>query len=471
MVDNRPSDEVPLLPARYIAWLFLIWVFLWDNARTRGILLDAHLTTLVPIPTPFRLLEVGVVVLLFGMTILQVRRWRTSQRVGIVLLLCLLTLSAASILISVLSGLTHAAPALQMVYSFVAPLFVAVIIALRPSRVGEATSLLRGLTVAVGISAVVAWWQMIHLRAFGDNVHGVMRDAHHFASAIWIVVLWWIARLSARVGSVGKNVLGVLFFAPTALYAANEKSNVAFALVLVAAATIVLWRRGWFYRLAIGVLLVAGAVTARAVAMGQIRLPESAGHLQVVMENLSSIGFFKGYTKVLTVTAEYPRVLVVGTGPASYGSIKAVDEVVTGGEPPPLAAKYTAESYRIIFAMSGLVGSYFEESTDLSAFFVELGPVALLLFSGAVWALVIQPARRAARTTDRSQIAMGRWVLLATSFVLVMSTFTAFYGWAGVQATVWPIMLVVGLLEERPATSSLVRERYDPDAGESQPFS
>lgn len=451
VVARRAATGALLLPARYIAWPFLIWVYLWDNARTRSVLLDAPLTTIVPFPTSLRALEVGIVLLLFAATILQARHWRRSQRVGVVALLCFLALSAVSGAVSVASQLTRVGPAAQMVYSFVAPLLIAVIIGLRPARPGDAPATVKWLTIAVGISAFVAWWQIVHLHAFADDVHGLMRDAHHFASAVWIVAFWWIARLSAGVGSKRTNVVGLLFFVPTALLASNEKSNVAFGLVLFAAAAIALWQRNWLYRVAIAGSIIAGFGVLELVAKGEIELPRATGHLQLVLENLSNIGFFKGYAKVLTVTEEYPRILAIGAGPASYGSFKAVDPVVTDGkgEPPPLAREYTAESYRLIHVVGGVVGSYLEESTDLSAFFVELGPVAMLLFGVAVWALVINPARRAARAQSAVQVAMGRWTILSTAFALLMSAFSAFYGWAAIQATVWPIMLVAGLLDDR----------------------
>lgn len=437
---------------RNLALAFLVWVFLWDNARTLPTLADAHITTVAPIPSFLRFAEVGVIALLFVASVINGRHRTDPWRNGVVLVFCLLLLSAVSIVIATVSRLTHVIAAAQMVYGFVAPLLLVAIVAILPSRTDDAERTLKALVIAVGLSASVAWWQVIHLHAFGDDVHGAMRDAHNFASAVWIVVLWWIARLSAGVGTPARNILGLAFFAPVALYASNEKSNVALAMVLFGILLVYLWKRGWGYRVVICASLLGAPVIGRALLTGQMRLPDSFGHLQLVLDNLSGIGFFKGYGKVVDVTKEYPRVLLIGTGPASYGSIKAVDPIMTGGQVPPLAAEYTADSYRIVYAANGLLGSYLEESTDLSAFFVELGPIALLLFGGAVWYLVIQPARRAVRDTDARNVAVGRWVVWSTCFALTLSIFTAFYGWSATQATVWPIMLVAGLLwTQRPS--------------------
>ena len=446
---NIASRRLALVPGRYVAWALFVWVFLWDNARTLPGLADASLTSVVSIPTSLRFVEVGIVIFLFIIAVLNSQRWQEASRNGVVFIFCFLLLSITSIIIAALSQLTHVIAALQMVYSFVAPLLVVGIIGMLPSRSHDPEDILKALVVVVGVSAFVAWWQVIHLHAFGDDVHGAMRDAHHFASAVWIVTLWWIARLSSGIGSPIRNILGIIFFVPVALHAANEKSNVAVAIVLLTAMAVYLWKRGRIYRITICATILCAPFIGRAVSTGQIQLPYSFGHLQLALDNLSSIGFFKGYGKALSVTKEYPRVLVLGTGPASYGSIKAVDGIATGGDIPPLAEEYTADSYRIIYAANGLLGSYLEESTDLSAFFVELGPVALFLFGSAVWFLVIKPARRAAQGQDARHVAMGRWVVWSTSFTLTMSTFTAFYGWAAIQATVWPIMIVAGMLQSQ----------------------
>lgn len=448
-----PSSSAPSHPtsAVRIAGALLVWTFAWENARTVPGVADARLTSIIPLPSSLRLVEVGAIALLFIVTIGRAREWKDSQRLGLVLLFCLLLLSVASTAVSALSGLTSGGDALQTVYSFTAPFLVVGIIGLRPAGRDDAERILNMLVVLVAVSVAVAWWEIVHLHAFGDDVHGLMRDAHHFASATWIVVLWWVARLWKRVGSPLMNVLGILAFAPTALYASNEKSNIAFLLVLASAVAIAAWRRGWVYKLVIAGGGLTAVLLVQMVTSGQLKLPQSFGHIQIVLENLSGVGFFEGYRKVADVTAEFPRILVVGAGPASYGSFKAIDAVAVGGQVPPLAAQYTAESYRLIFASNGLLGSYLEQSTDLSAFFVEFGPIALLLFTGTLWWLVLRPARSASRDDEAPPVrrAIGQWVVLSTCFFAVMSAFTAFYGWATLQGSVWPTMCVAGLLQAR----------------------
>jgi len=434
-------------------------MFAWENARTVPGVADANLTSIVRLPSSLRIIEVGIVGLLFILGVGQARECTDYQRSGIVTLLCLLMLSVVSSAVSVLGGLTSTSDALQTTYSFTAPFIIATIFALRPVDRDAAERTLLAFVVLVGLSAVVAWWEMIHLRAFGDDVHGLMRDAHHFASAIWLVVIWWVVRVWRRVGSQIVNILAILVFAPTALYASNEKSNIAVLIVLGAAATVAAWRRGFPYKVAIGGSTIMVTILVQMLVSGQVRLSPAFGHLQIVIDNISGIGFFEGYRKVADVTVELPRIWTVGAGPASYGSFKAIDKVALGEQAPPLAERYTAESYRLVFAANGLLGSYLEQSTDLSAFFVEFGPVALLLFGITLWALVLRPMRDVSQGVGTPPIrkAIAQWVVLSTCFTLVMSTLTAFYGWATLQCSVWPVMCIAGLLQAPVATGTFVR--------------
>lgn len=451
MLDRSSSYPSHPISAVRVAGALLVWTFAWDNARTVPGVADFHLTSIIPLPSALRLIEVGVIALLFVVTIGQAREWKDSQRPGLVLLFCLLLLSLTSTFISALSGLTSIGDALQTVYGFMAPLLVVAIIGLRPAGQDDAEHLVNMFVLLVAASVAVAWWEIVHLHAFGDDVHGLMRDAHHFASATWVVVLWWVARLWKRVGSPIMNVLGILAFAPAALYASNEKSNIAVLLVLASAVVIAAWKRGWAYRTVIAGGAFLAVLLVQMMISGQLKLPQSYGHLQIVLDNLSGIGFFEGYRKVADVTGEFPRIWAVGAGPASYGSFKAIDAVALGGQIPPLAAHYTAESYRLVFAGNGLLGSYLEQSTDLSAFFVEFGPIALILFACTLWWLVLRPARDASRGSKALPIrgAIGQWIILSTAFFAFMSAFTAFYGWATLQGSVWPTMCVAGLLQAR----------------------
>lgn len=451
MLERSSSAPSHPVPGVWIAGALLVWTFAWENARTVPGVADASLTSIIPLPSSLRLVEVGGVALLFILGVGQAREWKDSQRTGLVLLFCLLLLSVTSTIVSALSGLTSGGDALQTVYSFTVPFLVVAIIGLRPAGQDDAERILSMFVLLVGVSVAVAWWEMVHLNAFGDDVHGLMRDAHHFASATWIVVLWWVARLWKRAGNPFMNALGILAFAPAALYASNEKSNIAFLIVLGSAVAVAAWRRGWGYKVAIGGSTLLAVFLVHLLLGGQLKLPQSFGHIQIVIENLPSIGFFEGYRKVADVTGQFPRIWAVGAGPASYGSFKAIDAVALGEQIPPLAARYTAESYRLIFAANGLLGSYLEQSTDLSAFFVEFGPIALLLFGGILWSLVLRPARDASRESEARPVqrAIGQWVILATCFFVVMSAFTAFYGWATLQGSVWPTMCVAGLLQAR----------------------
>lgn len=446
-----------------VALALLVWTFAWDNARTTPGIADAHLTTLLPIPNALRFVEVAVVVVIVGLGLLRARDWSGPQRTGLTLLFCLLLLGAVSTFVAALDGLSTPLIALQTVYSYTSPLLVAGAIGMLPSSRADVSRLMTAFVVLVGISVAVAWYEVTFHGAFADDVHGLMRNAHHFASAVWVVVFLCIARLSAGVGSRVRNLVGILLCAPVAMAAANEKSNIAFALVLFAAGLWIVWRWHWIGRFAVIAGLIVTFLGARAVAAGRVTLPTYFAHVQLVLENMSGVGFLEGYRKMAEVTDRYPRVWIIGTGPASYGSIKAIDQVVLGGEIPPLAERYTAESYRLSYAANGLIGSYVEQSTDLSAFFVEFGAVALVLLLATIWCLLVQPARRALRETDPGFMAIGRWLILSIGFVGVMSVFSAPYGYSALQATTWPLMLIAGLLAGGALDASPTAESMTPE--------
>jgi hypothetical protein len=233
---------------------------------------------------------------------------------------------------------------------------------------------------------------------------------------------------------------------PVGFAAANEKAAAAFAATLLAGLAWALWRRGWMWRVVVLALFVGVGIGIAGVAAGNVELPASMARYQFVVQNIQSVGLVEGYRKLGTVIRENPRTLVLGAGPGSYGSVKALDRVTLGGELPPLAERYSAASYRVGFLSLGAVGSYVEESTDVSALLVEFGPLATLLLVATAWVLLVVPAREAARSDAPAMRAIGRWLRLGALYVLLISTVTAFYGWSSIEVTTWTLALVAALV-------------------------
>lgn len=337
-----------------------------------------------------------------------------------------------------------------MIYAYTVPLLVCAAVAGLALQAGDAERVLRWFLTGVCASAVAGWYQFGVLGRVGDDVHGLLRDAHHFASASWLAVLWLVARLWAGHGLRLRSVVGLAVIIPVALAAANEKATAMVAITLVLGCAWWLWRQGWLTRFAIvaAVAILSGYV--QGLVSGRIEAPTAIVRYQLVAETFGNGGLFEAYHKLGTVMREHPRAWVLGTGPGSYGSTKALDEVALGGEIPPLAAQYTAPSYRLSFLSSGKVGSYVEESTDVTALLVEFGPLALVLMIAGVSLLLVTPALAALRQEDPAARAMGAWLLLGTLFVALLAAVTAFYGWSSVEATTWPLALVAALMPSPP---------------------
>jgi hypothetical protein len=434
--------------AELVGGSFVMWAFIWDNARQAlgGVSNPAFV---LPLPRATKVVEAFILAALLVHVVVARRNRAFEWVAGTTVVLLGIMVTVCSSVIGILAGYTTAAGALYTSYAYLSPLILAAIVSGFSQESDEPTWLLSVFESLVIMNSVVAWYQIGIQHAWGDAVHGAMHDAHMYANVAWLGVLLVLARLCCTGRRWWRSAILLFLFAPTAWAAQHELAAFAFGVVVLAAGFVILWRRSMKWRLmAIGGYGVAGALLISAVQTGSPFLGDF-GRFHLVSRNLPTLGIVEGYTQVPSAMSTVPHSLFVGTSPGSYGSAKALQAVLTGGEPAPLVLRYTAESYELNEATRGFLGSFIQRSTDVTALLVEFGPLVLLSSAFALWVLVVWPATRAAVSSSVSLRIAGLWVLASTAHALLLSVGTAFYGWSTSHASVFCVVVAGALLAHR----------------------
>jgi len=424
---------------------FVIWSFIWDNSRQAGADVT-NPTLVVPVPRATKIVEVLAIAMLtvWAMTVSRNRRvwWVT----GSVLLMLAAMVVVSGTIVATLAGYTTIGGSVQTSYEYFSPLLLALVVGSLSEEIDNPASAVSVFTALVVANALVAWYQVGVRGSWGDAVHGAMHDAHVYANAAWIVVLWVLVRLYFGYGGRLRAVLMLTLLVPTAWAAQNETGNLVLAVVLASALVIALWVRGPAWRVIVVASIIAGSVWFVPIVRGSRELPANLGRVGMVARNLSALGIVEGYRQLPRVIAEVPHSVLIGAGPGSYGSAPALGAMLGGGEAPPLMEQFTAESYRLNAAARGYLGSFVEKSTDLTSALIEFGPIATVCALSALWLLVLRPSIGAAASSSVERRAVGLWVVLAASYLLLLSCGTAFYGWSVAHTSAFPIVTSGALL-------------------------
>lgn len=441
--------------AELVAAGFVVWVFVWDNAR-QGFGDVTNPLFILPLPRAMKFVEVLVLLVLLVYVVVAHRNRGLARISGIALLLVAIGVTMCSSVIGIIAGYTTAAAALNASYAYLSPVILATVVAALSNEWDDPTWLFGVFEKLVVLNAAAAWYQLAIQHAWGDAVHGFMHDAHMYANTAWLAVLLILIRLYSTGRGWWRASVMLLLFAPTAWAAQHEMAQLVFAVVLLAGLFLMLWRWGLVSRmLTIGlygaaVVLFVTALQTESPVLGGL------GRLELVASNIQGLGIVEGYEQVPSAMTTVPYSFLIGTGPGSYGSAAALEPSLNGGTAGPLVARYTGESYELNEATRGLLGSFIQKSTDLTALLVEFGPFVILLLAAALWLLVGRPAVRAVRSSAASTRTAGLWVLGSLVFIIALSAGTAFYGWSAAHTSVFAIV-AAGALLQRPLSPGPMR--------------
>ncbi len=440
---------------------FVIWAFVWDNARQAlgGVL---NPTFVLPIPRGLKAVETFAVLCFFVVVLVSPRRHPRQWVVGSTLLVMALLITLVSATLSVAAGYSTYTAALYTSYAYFAPLFLASIVAGFCCSSDDPSAILAVFETLLIINALIAWYQFGIEHQWGDAVHGAMHDAHMYANVTWLGVLLALARLYYAPQKWKHSAALIVLCAPTAWAAQFEMAELVILAVVLGVLFGIVWVRSRRWR-PLAIAVYAGALLGGVSAVRtDAAFLSKVGRLDVVVQNLANLGILKGYAEAPSALVTTTFSALVGTGPGSYGSPNAVQPVLTGAEPSPLVKRFTGESYELNEATRGFLGSFVEESTDVTALLVEFGPLTLLCCFASLVLLVIRPAVRALSNESRSIRVAGLWVIASTAHVVLISFGTAFYGWSASHAAVFPIVVTGALLTQQ--TSRVTAQATTPVA-------
>lgn len=203
----------------------------------------------------------------------------------------------------------------------------------------------------------------------GDNVNGLLRDAHLFAIFFYSAALYCFAYGILRKNLLWGGAAFILFL--IGFVAFNEKATLFMIPIVIG---MVIGLSGSSVRKTILPVFITGVMAYGAYSFGQNLMSkvETEYRTDVITENdLSDLGTVIAYIQLPLVFSEHPTALIYGVGSGNYGSSIALRKNVEGTA-TELSRKYVGD-----LEFAGTVGAFAWRTNYLIGLLVEFG----LIFS------------------------------------------------------------------------------------------
>ena len=271
----------------------------------------------------------------------------------------------------------------------------------------------------------------------GDNVNGMLRDAHLFAAFFYFGVIYCFS-LAILKRSIIWAIGAILFFI-VGFMAINEKATlflgpILFS-VLVGITEIKLKRL-------ILPLLLFGLIGYAAYSVGESIMAKTDTKIRVDIfedNDLSDIGTIVAYVQLPLVFAEVPTALIYGAGSGNYGSSIALRRNVEGTE-TDLSKRYVGD-----LELAGAVGAFAWKTNYLIGTLVEFGLIftfILLSFYYRVGKRIVFVFKTIAETEDKGVISY----VLGSLALLWMTALVSNISNLDEGILVYPIMIAAAVI-------------------------
>ena len=268
-------------------------------------------------------------------------------------------------------------------------------------------NIIKYFVLIIYITNVPAWfYQVVTFYSFdgnGDNVNGLLRDAHLFANFFYFGVIYCFA-MSIIYKKMMWGVMAIICFA-IGFMAINEKATLFLIPILI---IILIMFTGIKLKRLIIPLAVFGVIGYTAFTIGSniMAKTDTKFRTDVFEENdLSDIGTIVAYIQIPFVFAEVPSALVYGVGAGNYGSSIALRRHVEGTE-TELSKRYVGD-----LELAGYVGAFAWRTNYLIGALVEFG----LIFTGIFLLFYTRLARnlisRIKLTSNKDELAIIAFTL------------------------------------------------------------
>ena len=193
-MSEGANSTKPRRMAELVGGGFVVWAFVWDNAR-QALGDVTNPIIILPLPRGTRFLEVCVLAILLSYAVVAHRNRGFEWAVAMTMLLLGVAVTACSSVVGILAGYTTVSAALNTSYAYLSPLMLAAVVGALSQERDKPAGPLKAFEILLVANSIVAWYQFGVQGAWGDAVHGALHDAHMYANVAWLGVLLVLVRL------------------------------------------------------------------------------------------------------------------------------------------------------------------------------------------------------------------------------------------------------------------------------------
>lgn len=417
--------------------LVMVVAAAWSNIRMLEQVAGYDLFHLLDFPREFRFLELALIVFAFLYAYTSHRRLHGKTQFEH------LEWPGVVVGIGLLGGILNGVgimDIMQGLYLFVSPLLVYYTCRWLKFSWTELRILGRAIAIILLVNIPAWFYQIITflpVRKTGDDVNGVLRDAHLFATFFYCAALYGLAR-SVLTRSLGWALVTFAMFS-VGFLAFNEKATLfmiplGVGLVIAAMGSL---RSKRVLTSAIVIIIVVSLLVFSSDMMDQV---EVGLRTSVITESsIVELGTVIAYLQLPSVFIDVPHAVLIGVGPGNYGSAIAIRRHVEG------TASQLSKTYVGDFDLAGYVGAFAWRTNYLIGMLVEYGIVFTLLLVLFYYRMVREIARRF-RAIKTEQFRAGALYALGSISLLWLTALVSNISNLDEGILVYPVMMTFACL-------------------------
>lgn len=345
--------------------------------------------------------------------------------------------------------------ALRALLAYLRPMIIFLLIAYIPWDEKELRSFFKVFCVLFIINLAVSYYQFIGLEYVIDDLSGLMDDSVTFVALMYTGVIYCFVNYLVTKKKI--NFLFIILILIPTLISSTDKITI---LMIPTLSIIYIVYKGFRVRYIIKysiyfILLIFVFVNVFILFPPTFATDIIGGLSRIDIKYLSlgeiinQIQIFKGYTNIPIIYKDYPYSMLVGVGPAMYGSFELLGKFMSNygqlSSLTPLTSM--AFGHAITFGSVGLFGTGFTSvaSSDVVVLLVEFG-IIFSVFYFLFWKRLIEFCLIFRDENIQVYVRVLLLSLFGYLVFLFMFSFITFYDGIVRTSNVIPYFILLGML-------------------------